>query len=80
MFDSTYRPGTFWRCDRITHTLLASLPYGLLVRVSSNPENRNSKTSVYECECNKDNRNVTIIAIAVRSSKEKVLRQSVSVT
>ena len=63
-----------------THTVVASLPYGLLVCISSNPENRNRKTSQNECKSNKDNRNVNTIAIAIRRSKEKVLRQSASLT
>ena len=72
---------TFWGIRaRIIHILVASLSYGLLVWVSSNPDILNRKTSVYECKCNKDKRNVNIIAIAIRKSKGKVLRQSASVS
>ena len=72
---------TFWGIRaRVTDILVASLPYGLLIRISSNPDNTNTKRSVNECKCNKDNRNVNSIAIGVRRSKGKVLRQSASVS
>ena len=79
--DYTCYVSTFWGIRaRVTHIHVASLPYGLLVCSSSKPENRNTKTSVYECKCNTDNKNVNSIAVAVRRSKGKVLRQSASVS
>ena len=72
---------TFWGIRaRVTHRVVASLPYGLLVSISSNPDNTNTKSSLNECKCNKHNRNVNSIVIGVHRSKGKVLRQSASVS
>ena len=72
---------TFWGIRvRVTDIVVASLPYGLLVSISPNPDNTNTKSSGNECKWNKHNRIVNSIAIGVRKSKEKVLRQSASVS
>ena len=64
---------------RITHIVVASLPYGLLVRVGSNSEKTNMRTCVNGCKCNKDNSNVNSFAIAVGRSKEEVVHHAASV-
>ena len=56
-----------------------SQPYGLLVRVSSNLEQLNMKTSLSECKSNKDNKTDNTIPIDVCISKRKLLRQFASV-
>ena len=49
------------------------------MHVSSNPENRNKKASLYECKCKKDNKNVNSIATDVHTSKRKMLHPFASV-
>ena len=72
---------TFWGIPaRVTHIVVASLPYGLLVSISSNPDNTNTKSSINEGKWNKHNRNVNSIATVLCRSKGKVLRQSASVS
>ena len=70
ILDYTCYVSTFWGVRAgVTHIVIASLPYGLLVRISSNPDNTNTKSSVSESKWNKHNRNVNRIAIGVPRSK-----------